>query len=91
VRQGTKLADELLRTPFRRTSENSYSTHSGEGVSRRCFRLSQISPIADVITRGVVVSAIQLPYPGAVEVYGDRCLAANIAYPVDALIVWQYA
>jgi hypothetical protein len=51
--------------------------------------LSDLHPVADVITRGIVVSAIQLAYPGTVEVYGDRCLVANIAYPVDALIVGQ--
>jgi hypothetical protein len=30
VRQGTKLADELRRTPYIRTSQNTPSTHSGE-------------------------------------------------------------
>jgi hypothetical protein len=51
--------------------------------------LSDLRSVADVITRGIVVSTIHLAFLGTVEVYGYSCLAAKIAYPVDDLIVEQ--
>ncbi len=35
-------------------------------------------PVAHVVAGGVVVSAIQIAFLGAVEVHGDRCLGARV-------------
>jgi hypothetical protein len=49
--------------------------------------LSGLPPVAHVVPGGVVVSAIQLAFLGAVKVHGDRRLAARVPNPVDALVV----
>jgi len=50
--------------------------------------LSGFRPTAHVVTRGIIVAAIELTYLGAVKVYGDRSLAAKVAHSVDTLLVW---